>query len=402
MSKRQLLIATVLLLLVSIISCNKKSESGYSVQQGSFVQSVTETGELAAVNARSFAMQRYGRYWYEMKLIGLLKHGSEVKEGDSLFQFDPSDVKKYIIDRETDLETQLASLEKIIVQNENRVSELNSALLTEQASYNLKKLELEQFRFESDKSKKIKELEFKQAQLSLEKVKRSIELNEIISKNDLRIQELRVARVNNDVKNAYLVLPQLTVRTPIPGIFQVAKKRNTNELIQVGNSIYFGSVIGSVPDLRWMKVNTIINEADFMKVKVGNKVNVRLDALPQVVFKGEITFIGKLCHPIDYNSRQKVFDVEVKMLESDQRLKPGMTVSCEFLCDELEDVFYVPLSCVETIDSKNYIYIDKGVKTERVEVIAGPSDNATIVIKGNVTKGQKLIPANEMTIKTNS
>jgi HlyD family secretion protein len=31
------------------------------------------------------------------------------------------------------------------------------------------------------------------------------------------------------------------------------------------------------------------------------------------------------------NSRQKVFDVEVNVLKSDARLKPGMTVSCEFI-----------------------------------------------------------------------
>jgi hypothetical protein len=56
-----------------------------------------------------------------------------------------------------------------------------------------------------------------------------------------------------------------------------------------------------------------------------------LDALPKVAFEGEVIYIGKLCRPKERNSRQKVFDVEVKILKPDDRLKPGMTVSCEFL-----------------------------------------------------------------------
>ncbi|MBV5343024.1 hypothetical protein JZU68_05250, partial [bacterium] len=70
---------------------------------------------------------------------------------------------------------------------------------------------------------------------------------------------------------------------------------------------------------------------DFLHVKLGQKVKVRLDALPKVVFNGEVSHVGKLCRLKDEKSKQKVFDVEVKMLVSDERLKPGMTVSCEYI-----------------------------------------------------------------------
>jgi len=401
MRSKQLTIGLLPFLVIFLIGCSKSESVKPLVHKGDFVQSITETGELDAVNSRTFVMQRFGRYWYEMKIIGLLEHGSKVEVGDSIIQFDPSEVKKFIIERETDLETQKVNLEKIMVQNDNRRSEFNSSLLTEQASFDLKKLEMEQFKFESEKSRKIKELEFKQAQIELEKVKRRIELNQIIDKNDLIIQQIRVNRVKAEVDNAYKVLPQLTIRTPIPGIFQVAKKRRSRDLIQVGDQIYFGTAIGSVPDLRLMKVNTVVNEADFMKVEVGQKVKVRLDALPDVDFDGEISFISKLCHPIDDDSRQKVFDVEVKIKESDERLKPGMTVSCEYLCAELEDVFYIPLNCIETVDRKHYIYLDKGVKIEKLQVQVGPSNNSHIVISGSIEKDQKLVPISEVLAKQN-
>jgi hypothetical protein len=84
-----------------------------------------------------------------------------------------------------------------------------------------------------------------------------------------------------------------------------------------------------------MKVNTFINENDFLKISLGQKVAVRLDAMSSVIFDGEISYIGKLCHWNNGNkkTRQNVFDVEVRILEPDVRLKPGMTVSCEYLND---------------------------------------------------------------------
>ncbi|MDA3930264.1 MAG: hypothetical protein PF541_15045, partial [Prolixibacteraceae bacterium] len=275
-SNKKILSVLLFVSLLIISSCSKNEIESYQIQKGKFVQTITETGELAAINVKAFVMPRFGQYWYQMKIIGLLDHGDIVQPGDSVIQFDPTKIKKFIIEKENELETQKANLEKILVQIENRKSELRSSLRSEQASFDLKKLEMEQFRFESDKIKSLKELEFKQAELRLNKVKRSIELYETISQNQLKIQQINVKRRSEEIKNAYDVLPQLTVRTPIPGIFQIARKRRSHELLKIGDEVYVGNRLGNVPDLTWMKVNTIVNEADFLKIKEGQKVNVRL------------------------------------------------------------------------------------------------------------------------------
>jgi len=294
-------------------------------------RNIIETGELAAVNSQSFVLQRYGQYWYEMRVIGILKHGDIVNPGDSIIQLDPTDIKRFIIDRESDLETQLANLEKLKVDQDNRINELTSNIKNEIASFNLKKIELESSRFESERHKKIKELEFEQAKISLAKEEKKLELNKIISQNDLKIQQIRVRQLQTEIQNAYNILPALTLRTPIAGVFQIDYNWRTGTLVKVGDNLYPGNNMGNVPELKWMKVNTCVNENDFLKLKTGQKVAVRLDALPEVVFDGEISYIGKLCRLKDDKSRQKVFDVEVSMLKSDERLKPGMTVSCEYL-----------------------------------------------------------------------
>lgn len=295
---------------------------------------LVETGELSAVQTKAFVLPRLGRFG-SFRIIGIEEHGKQIQPGDSVIQLDPTDVTKYIVERETALESQLASLEKMLVNQENRDSETESTIKSELATYELRKLTLEAAQFESERTKQIKQLEFEQATIALNLAKRKLELNAIINANDLKIQQIRVDQIKKDIQNAYNILPQLTVRTTIPGIFQITRNWRSGQLLQVGDEVWRGNAMASVPDLTWMKVDTQINENDFLRIKVGDKVLVRLDALPEVSFEGWVSNIGLFCHAKDPNKpRHKVFDVEVRIKVSDERLKPGMTVSCEFLPSE--------------------------------------------------------------------
>ena len=298
------------------------------------MRNIVETGELSAVHTKAFVLPWFGRFG-SFRIIGLAEHGKVIQEGDSVIQLDPADVAKYIVSRETALESQLASLEKMLVNQENRDSEAESTIKSELATYELRKLTYEAAQFESERTRKIKELEFQQATIQLNLAKRRLELNEIINENDLKIQQIRVEQIKEDIQNAYDIIPQLTIRATSPGIFQISRNWRSRQLLQIGDEVWRGNTMASVPDLTWMKVETQINENDFLRIKEGDKVLVRLDALPEVAFHGEISNIGLFCRAKDPNKpRQKTFDVEVRLLQSDERLKPGMTVSCEFLSTE--------------------------------------------------------------------
>ncbi|MDD4992250.1 MAG: efflux RND transporter periplasmic adaptor subunit [Paludibacter sp.] len=310
-------------------SCGGKKQESVQPTDNSG-KKIVETGELAAIDSRSFILPRFGRYWWQMKIIGIQKHGTIVKAGDSIIQLDPTDIKKFVIDMQSQLETQTAVLAKLRVDQNNKIQELDSKLKSETATFNLKKLELEAARFESDRIKKIKQLEFNQAKIEFSKIQNQMKWGKIFRANEMKIELIKANQMKSELKDANEILPKLTIRTPISGIFQVGTNWRTGDLIKIGDQIYPGNNMGNVPDLTWMKVNTTVGERDFLKISKGQKVVVRLDAMPKVRFDGEVSYIGKLCHLKNEKSRQKVFDVEVRMLKSDERLKPGMTVSCEY------------------------------------------------------------------------
>ena len=315
-----------------LVSCGSDDWSA-SDKDGSSGTTLIETGTLEAINNVPFVLQRYSMYWYEMRIIGILENGAMVNEGDSLIQLDPSNVNKSILERETNLETQLANIEKMQVQQGNQINDLEARIRNETAAFNLKKIELESSRFETERHQAIKQLEFKQSEIVLAKEKRKLELAKIVNANTMKIQQIRIRQLEDELEQFNNIVPKLTIRSTVAGVFQRGRNWRSplGQMLNEGDMTYVGNNMGNVPELKWMRVSTFINENDFLKLQLGQKVNVRLDALPEVSFKGEIAYIGKLCRLRERNSKQKGFDVEVKMLEPDERLKPGMTVSCEFL-----------------------------------------------------------------------
>ena len=72
-----------------IVSCSGNSKKGDGTSKDNSGHKIVETGDLSAIDTRSFVLPRYGNYWYQMKIIGILKHGSIVKAGDSIIRLDP-------------------------------------------------------------------------------------------------------------------------------------------------------------------------------------------------------------------------------------------------------------------------------------------------------------------------
>jgi hypothetical protein len=293
------------------------------------------------------------------------------------------------------LENELADANKQVVQSENNIQELTAQLKTEQASYDLKNLEVARSKFDSDVKKRIKELEFQQETIKLNKVKRNLDLKPKLDNYDRLIQKIKVVQRQNELNNAKEALKLFLLKSPLDGIFQVAVNdwSDNPQMWKVGDTPYQGQILASIPDVTRMKVKTYINESDAKKVFKGMKVIIRLDALPSVPFNGSITEISKVCVARD---KEKVFNIFVGIDESDLRLKPGMTVNCEYVLYESDKNLFVPNNCLLKERGHSYIFLKKGGSVRKVEVQAGAVNINHTVITGEVKAGMKLVPFNDV------
>ena len=388
------LIITVLLVLQA--SCNNKQKSGYMVLSGPFIESVIETGELQAVHAATMTMPRINSiYGYNLKIIGLAEHGKNVQKGDPVIRVDPSSVQKYIIEKRESLENEIASANKLKAQIINNMQDLKAQRRNEQASYDIKKLQLEKSAFESQGIKKVIELEFRQAEIRLNKINRNLELRPKLDSLDYRIQQIKVIQKENELEAAEETLNQLVVCSPLDGIFVIERNNRTGQTIKAGDDVYLGSIVARIPDIQTMKVNGFVLENDISKIKPGLNVIVRLDALPSVPFHGKINKVSRVCIEQD---KKKVFLTDVLLSETDLRLKPGMTVRCEYITYEGKDEIYVPTSCILEENKHFYLFIGKRGKIRKTEVTTGPSNNMYTIVSGDLKPGQDLVlPENILT-----
>jgi HlyD family secretion protein len=389
-----------LLLIFFVASCSNNSETDYRVKKGKFEASVTETGDLQAVNARVINMP-YVSWWYanDFKVLSLRTHGSQIKKGDTIAVIDNASVLKAFSETQTRLDVEKAALNKLLIQHNTKETEVKSDIAVKEAGYNMAVLQLEKSKFETDKTKKIKKLELERATIALNLAKLSAKTSLSSSKKMINIQRIRIKSFENDLRNIQNDMSVFYIKSPGNGLLQISINRETRQIFKEGDKIRRGDEIACVPDMSKMKVRATINETDIGKIFPNQKVTVRLDAYTVVPFEGTIFTISKICHRKDPDSNIKVFDFEVLLKKTDPLLKPGMTVSCEIFFAQLKDVLYISNNCVQFADSERFVILEKGHKKQPITL--GPSNSKFTVVYGDLPVGEKLLPVEtDITLKT--
>jgi len=140
--------------------------------------------------------------------------------------------------------------------------------------------------------------------------------------------------------------------------------------------------IATLPDLTKMESKTYSNEVDIRKIKKDQKVSVGFDAFPDITIDGTVTNVAN----VGENKRGsdiKLFQVLIKLNESNSNIRPGMTTSNRILIDKEEDVLMIPLEAVFSKDSISYVYLDAGFSIDKKQIELGSANEDVVV----VTKG---------------
>ena len=139
-------------------------------------------------------------------------------------------------------------------------------------------------------------------------------------------------------------------------------------------------VVATLPDLSSMLSKTYVNEIEISKIKKGLKVNVTVDAFPDKMYTGSIISIANVGEQLP-NSDAKMFEVLVKLDNTDPTLRPTMTTGNKILIKTYDNVVYIPTECVQTgADSIPFVY--KKNKTRQIVLLGEANDKNIIVEQG--------------------
>ena len=385
---------SVFLLFAFTFACKDKNAQQTptgKVTKGVFYIDMHEEGELEAIHAINISSPSISwRFGGNMKISYIVKDGTEVLAGDTVVIFDPSEVNKGIIDAQGKIEISTAELEKLKAQQESDLEELKADYEVTRISHEISKIRFEQAEYESEIKKREIQLNLEKAAIALERAKEQIDNRIKINAEEIKQKNLSIDQDQARLDEANDALRQLTVVTPSPGIAILQRSWQSQNKYQVGDQVWTGQPLISLPDLSQLKATVKINEVDIAKIVKGLNVEIRPDAFSESKFSGIVKEVANLAVNKQGSTKIKVFPVEIYLNETHKDLLPGLTVSCRIIVDKLEEVLYVPIDAIRTDVGKYYVYKTSGTGFEKIEVETGRSNSDYTIIVNGLNEGDEI------------
>ncbi len=386
------------LLLTACHSKSKQEEIPVTqVRHGDFYIDLYEEGDVQATESKLIKSPEISWRYGNLKIATLIEDGTEVEEGDTVMTFDPTDVRKAIMDSEQQLELQYAEKEKLLAQQRSSLEGMISDFEVSKISLEISRLNLESAQYEAEITRKEIELNLQQAELSLEQAENQIENTRRLQHEERMQKDLRIHQCEQELEDAKNTLDQLYVVAPSPGIVILRKNYSTNAVYQEGEQVWSGQAIMELPNLRELKTNLKINEVDISKVREGLEVEIRPDAFTDSIYHGKVVTVANLAVNKNNSSRIKVFPVEVlitspinRSFEQMPELMPGMTVSCRILVDKIPDVSYIPLNALFRKDEKDVVYLQTASGWRAQEVVLGERNTDYVIVTEGLKTGETI------------
>ena len=236
--------------------------------------------------------------------------------------------------------------------------------------------------------RKKSELDLAKAVIALDKAKQGIENQRSINREELSILELKEEQVKAKFDDAKRTMNMMVVTAPASGIAIIQKNRRTGEKCAIDDQVWSGFPLIGLPDLSLMKANVMINEVDIAKIDTNQTAFIKLEAFPDSSYRGHVSEIAALARNKDRDSKVKIFDISIILDENNEKLMPGMTVSCEIIVNKVPDRLFIPLEALFNKEGEDIVYVKNGRGFEPRKVEVGPENDNFVVIAGGLEEGE--------------
>lgn len=192
-----------------------------------------------------------------------------------------------------------------------------------------------------------------------------------MKQDDVTQAQAVVSQLENQLRQVQVQQSDTTIIAPMGGVV-TRRYVEKGELVMSGvSSFSSGTPIVQVADLHQMLVKISINEVDVHKVRTGLPVEITIDGVRGVLFRGHVTRVAPSAEGTGAQAQQNPgqqggvvrFAVEVTIDRPDERLKPGMSARCAIIVARRRNVLRLP-----------------------TDGVAGDGSNASVTL---VTAGQK-------------
>ncbi|MBI5840117.1 MAG: efflux RND transporter periplasmic adaptor subunit [Chloroflexi bacterium] len=385
---------------------NASSEVQYDVVTTVDVAEVVEAA--GSLEARPFAS-------LDWKTGGIVEEvnvepGDKVKAGDVLLTLQPSSTSASIASAQADLVTAQKNLEDLLASDTDRAQAVidlrdaqeayDSALsyrkylenedripLTDSKVYmrktpngwkydyrvqSYKGPATEDMLIEADNDLALKKAELEEAQRTYDRLKDGPNSDDVIA-----------AQAKVDAAQA--TVNSMSIIAPFDGEVLWVEH-------QKGDVVIAGEFAVNLADSTQLFVEVQVDESDIANVKLGDQVQVTMDALP-VGLTGEVMAINPVGEEI---SGLVKYTVLIGLDETEEQILLGATVDVTIQVSDAASALAVPLAAIKNDSQGEYVMVvNADGTTRRVDVVSGAIVDERVVVTGDLREGDQLSVAQD-------
>ena len=203
-------------------------------------------------------------------------------------------------------------------------------------------------------------------------------------------QQAQFTKAQAQVAQTKTSLSYTTITAPRDGVIL---KKNVEEgtIVNSGRSgVAEGMAIVELGDLSTMYVDVEVDETDLADIRVGQKVEIDVESIKSKTLVGSVTRVDPQATT---SSNITTVKVEIKVLDHDRRLVPGLSATCTFLAGERSNVLALPGRAVRQRGGKYYVTMPGEPTPKTVPVEVGlEGDDLVEIISGLKEGDQVLVP----------
>ena len=346
-------------------------------------------GELVAVRTIDLGPPVVRDMW-EYKITFLAPEGAQVKTGQPVVAFDPSPLQRQLEEKRAEYEEAAKKIERKEVELLSQRHDLELQLAEAESR-------LDKARLKDDVPQELRSRnEVLQTALDLQNATeardnlaariKSIRLSEGAALRALVSQRDRAKARVGELEAG---IAAMTVRAPQDGIV-IYRTGWRDEKKKVGDSTWFGEKLIGLPDLGEMRGEGDVDEADGGRIGVGQRVVLRLDALPDRDLKGRVAKIARAVRRKSFRVPSKIFKTQVVLDGGDAAFRPAMHFRGEIETGVVRGALTVPREAVFSRPGGPVVWVKRWRGFREAAIQVGAHNKRLFEVKAGLAEGDEV------------
>lgn len=354
-----------------------------------FSMTVPSTGEVVGMETTSVVTPNTPSG--SLKLSWLIPEGSFVRAGDAVVRFDSTDAKLSLEKQQNTLDAnkENTKIKTMKQETDDKVLGVDRTSAELQYNYDLTVMPEDETIFskwdiitaKADANYDKERIEF---------LKSKGKTQQRIARSDQQILSIERNRAQSEIQVIQTTLNSLELRASEPGLVLYRRERRQDP--QIGDECQPGQVLVELVNLQVLQARIYVLERDGGSLEKGQPVVIKLDAIPEKEYHGQIRSVSSVAASLERNSPLKYFTCDVLIGDAAgdlKRIRPGMNLRGDVVLQKYESCFVVPSTAVTFREKErdSLVYVKKGEKFIAQPVQTGLSSHGEAVILSGIEDG---------------